>query len=152
MKLLGQDISGVALLERIEDRLRARGLLPSPSRPSPPESVEPRVDPLSFNLNALEEHADCTRGLPLHSHRAGLSRAVVWLKWAFRQGGQVFINEALSRQRLFNGHVRDSYAQLSAEVLRLRQEVEALKAQAAPKTPETTGVSRNSRPPSRKRR
>jgi hypothetical protein len=77
---------------------------------------------------------------------------VVWLKGAFRQGGQVFINEALSRQRVFNGHVRDSYAQLSAEVLRLRQEVEALKAQVASKTPENTGISKNSRPASRKRR
>ncbi len=53
---------------------------------------------------------------------------MVVAKWAFRKTCQVFINEALSRQRVFNGHVRDSYAQLSAEVLRLRREVEALKA------------------------
>jgi hypothetical protein len=45
----------------------------------------------------------------------------------------VFINEALGRQRVFNGHVRDSYAQLAAEVIRLRGEVEALRAaQTAP--------------------
>jgi hypothetical protein len=45
----------------------------------------------------------------------------------------VFINEALARQRIFNGHVRDSYAQLSAEVLRLRAEVDALRKKAAPR-------------------
>ena len=50
---------------------------------------------------------------------------------AFRKTCQVLINETLSRQRVFNGHVRDSYAQLSAEVLRLRREVEELRAAAA---------------------
>ena len=39
----------------------------------------------------------------------------------------MFINEALARQRVFNGHVRDSYAQLSAEVMKLRSEVDALR-------------------------
>ena len=46
---------------------------------------------------------------------------------AFRAGAQVFINEALGRQRVFNSHVRDSYEQLSAEVLQLRAEVERLR-------------------------
>jgi hypothetical protein len=40
---------------------------------------------------------------------------------------QVFINEALAQQRVFNQQVRDSYAQLSAEVLQLRKEVDRLK-------------------------
>jgi hypothetical protein len=35
--------------------------------------------------------------------------------------------QAHSRQRVFNGHVRDSYAQLSAEVLPLWREVEELR-------------------------
>jgi hypothetical protein len=47
----------------------------------------------------------------------------------------VLINETLSRQRVFNGHVRDSYAQLSAEVLRLRREVEELRAAQTPAAP-----------------
>jgi len=38
----------------------------------------------------------------------------------------VFIDEALARQRVFNGRVRDLTAQLAAEVLRLRARVEAL--------------------------
>lgn len=132
MKLLGRDIDGRALIDEVEERLRARGLLPSPVREDelPEDGVEPRVDPLGFNLAALEEHADATRGLPLHTHRGGAGQLVVLAKWAFRKSCQVFINEALSRQRVFNGHVRDSYAQLSAEVVRLRAEVERLKAEA----------------------
>jgi hypothetical protein len=86
------------------------------------------VDPLTFNLGALEEHADSTRPLPLHTHRGGAGQLVLLAKWTFRKTCQVFINEALARQRLFNGHVRDSYAQLSAEVIRLRKEVDQLKA------------------------
>jgi hypothetical protein len=60
-------------------------------------------------------------------------RALVLAKWAFRRTCQVFINEALARQRLFNGHVRDSYAQLSAEVLKLREELEAVQGGPAKK-------------------
>jgi len=134
MKLLGRDISASELLEQIERRLRARGLSAEPVPPSPIDGVEPRVDPLSFNLAALEEHADSTRPLALHTHRGGLAgRALVLAKWAFRTTCQVFINEALARQRLFNSHVRDSYAQLSAEVLKLRKEVEAIRESSATK-------------------
>ena len=127
MKLLGKDVSSAALLEKIEARLRSRGL----SKDSGPairlDGVEPRVDPLSFNLRALEEHADPTLGLPLHTHRGGAGQVVLLAKWAFRKSCQLLINETLGRQRVFNGHVRDSYAQLSAEVLALRKEVETLK-------------------------
>jgi cell division protein FtsB len=56
---------------------------------------------------------------------------VVLAKRAFRAAGQLFINEALGRQRVFNGHVRDSYAQLSAEVLRLRSRIDDLEAELA---------------------
>lgn len=132
MKLLGKDITAGELLDQIERRLRARGLLPEPTPPPSVNGVEPRVDPLSFNLMALEEHADSTRPLPLHTHRGGVTgRALVLAKWAFRRTCQVFINEALARQRLFNGHVRDSYAQLSAEVLKLRKELEAVQGSPA---------------------
>ncbi|MBI3183450.1 MAG: hypothetical protein HYZ28_15035 [Myxococcales bacterium] len=130
MKLLGRNISGAKLLDRLEERLRARGLSAPEHHPIRFEGVEARVDPLAFNLQALEEHADPTRPLPLETHRGGAGRVVLYAKWAFRKACQVFINEALSRQRLFNGHVRDSYAQLSAEVVRLRGEVEALRKKA----------------------
>lgn len=132
MKLLGRDIPARELIARIEERLRVRGLPTSEAAEVPEEGVEPRVDPLSFNLQALEEHTDPTRPMPLHTHRGGVGQLVVVAKWAFRTTCQVLINETLARQRVFNGHVRDSYAQLSAEVLRLRREVEELKAAKAP--------------------
>jgi len=126
MRLLGNAFRESELLQRLEERLRARGLWHESEKQMSPAAVEPRVDPLSFNLAALEEHADPTRPLPLQTHRGGLGRAVLLAKWAFRTTCQVFINETLSRQRLFNGHVRDSYAQLSAEVLRLRAQLDKL--------------------------
>ncbi len=127
MKLLGRDIPARELIARIEERLRTRGLPTSEPADGAPEGVEPRVDPLSFNLQVLEEHADPTKPLPLHTHRGGAGQLVLLAKWAFRKTCQVLINETLGRQRVFNGHVRDSYAQLAAEVLRLRREVEELK-------------------------
>lgn len=127
MKLLGKDIAGQKLLQAIEGRLLARGLSSPEAHPIRFDGVEPRVDPLAFNLSALEEHADSTRPLPLETHRSGAGRVVLYAKWAFRKSCQLFINEALARQRLFNGHVRDSYAQLAAEVVRLKGEVEALR-------------------------
>jgi hypothetical protein len=129
MNLLGRDVPIRELLERIEERLQLRGLREKPAEPIRVDGPEPRVDPLTFNLGALEEHADSTRPLPLHTHRGGAGQLVLLAKWTFRKTCQVFINEALARQRLFNGHVRDSYAQLSAEVMRLRKEVEQLKTQ-----------------------
>lgn len=129
MKLLGRDFSADAVMSFVQQRLEARGLSAPGGQPAEP-GVEPRVDPLSFNLQALTEHAEATRGLPIESHRDGLAgRAVVLAKQAFRAAGQVFINEALGRQSVFNGHVRDSYAQLAAEVLRLRARTEALEAE-----------------------
>jgi hypothetical protein len=135
MKLLGRDFDGRELLDRIEERLRARGLGFDAPQPIRMDGPEPRVDPLSFNLHALEEHADPTRGMPLHTHRGGAGRAVLLAKWAFRKTCQVLINETLARQRVFNGHVRDAYAQLSAEVIRLRERVEALEPPAPAPAP-----------------
>lgn len=134
MKLLGKDVSASQLLQQISERLRERGLESPREGPTGTDGAEPRLDPLSFNLEALAEYSDPSRPLPLETHRGGLSgRAVVLAKWAFRTTCQVFINEALGRQQVFNGHVRDSYAQLSAEVKRLRARVEELEAPPAPR-------------------
>lgn len=152
MNLLGRDIPVRALLGRIEERLALRGLREEPSDDEGYDDVEARIDPLSFNLGALEEHADPTRALPLHTHRGGAGQLVLAAKWAFRKSCQVFINEALSRQRLFNGHLRDSYAQLSSEVIRLRAEVEQLKrAQAAPVTKRPAQKTQKKKSPARAR-
>ncbi len=147
MKLLGRDIPARELIARIEERLRTRGLPTSEEVDVPPEGVEPRVEPLTFNLHALEENADATRALPLHTHRGGVGQVVLLAKWAFRKSCQVFINEALGRQRVFNGHVRDSYAQLSAEVIRLRREVETLRAQTASTGANTPPLPKERPPP-----
>ncbi len=130
MRLLGRDIEVGSVMDEVRARLVARGLSARPGAGAVDEAVEAPVDPLAFNLAALDEHADPTRGLPLETHRDGLSgRAVVLAKTLFRRVGQVLINEALGRQRLFNGHVRDSYAQLSAEVVLLKGQVERLTAE-----------------------
>mgnify|MGYP001579996142 CR=1 FL=1 len=138
MKLLGKDITPSKVMAFVGERLAARGLSMPGETELGTEGVEARVDPLTFNLHALEQNADATQGLPLETHRDGLAgRAVVLAKRVFRGVGQVFINEALGRQRVFNGHVRDSYAQLSAEIIRLRQRVAEL--ETAPVVPSPRG-------------
>ncbi|GMU63232.1 MAG: hypothetical protein AMXMBFR34_49950 [Myxococcaceae bacterium] len=148
MKLMGRDITADKLMAYVGERLRARGLGASPEGEDVVPGVEPRVDPLSFNLDALSEHADATRGVPVETHRAGLSGRMVRLaKVTFRRFGQIFINEALARQVVFNGHVRDSYAQLSAEVLRLRARLEALETPPPhPKVPQARKSAKSRRP------
>jgi hypothetical protein len=149
VKLLGKDISASVLMQQISERLVARGLDAPNEGPLRLDGAEPRVDPLAFNLDALAEHSDPTRALPLETHRGGVGgRAIVLAKWAFRTSCQIFINEALGRQQVFNGHVRDSYAQLSAEVKRLRSRVEELE---APPPPVRAAGAPKSRRPARKR-
>lgn len=137
MKLQGRDVSVDTVLAYLEERLQARGLQPPPPGEGPLAGVEPRVDPLAFNLDRLIEHADPTVALEGDARRAGLRGRVVGLaRGLFRRAGQLVIDETLARQRLFNGHVRDSYAQLSAEVMRLRARVAELEAAAeAPRPP-----------------
>lgn len=136
MRLLNKDISTDALLARLKARVgEGRSDNEDPAEPVQLAGPEARVDPLAFHLSGLEEHADATRPLPRHTHRAGLGRLVLVAKWGFRKTCQVFVNEILGRQRLFNGHVRDAYGLLSADLLRLQEEVEALKGARKPRTP-----------------
>ena len=148
MRLLGRDITPSKVMAFVGERLAARGLATPLDEALGTDGAEARVDPLTFNLHALESNADVTVGLPLETHRDGLAgRVVVLAKRLFRSTGQLFINETLGRQRVFNGHVRDSYAQLSAEVIRLRQrvaELENVKEVPAPRVGEGT------RPPRRR--
>jgi hypothetical protein len=121
MKLFGKDVTAKKLLDVVKERLSSRGLLP-PSEDSGLEpGVEAPVDAFAFAVEAMAENVDATRGLPIETHRDGLAgQAVVLAKQTFRKVGQLFINEALARQVVFNGHVLDGYSQLSAEVVRLR--------------------------------
>ena len=129
MKLLGRDIDGRSLLQAARERLEARGIREDPRAVD--DEPEPVLEPLSFLVRSLEDNEDPTMGLPIATHRTGLGRSVVAAKWIFRRTCQLFINEALGRQRLFNGQVRDLSAQLAAEVVRLRARVEALEAEKA---------------------
>ena len=152
MKLLGRDITPSKVMAFVGQRLAARGLSTPGDDELGTDGVEARVDPLTFNLRALESNADATVGLPLETHRDGLAgRVVVLAKRLFRSTGQLLINETLGRQRVFNGHVRDSYAQLSAEVIRLRQRVAELETvKGLPSSPGGQGQPEARRPPRRK--
>lgn len=126
MKLFGVDVSASGLMDVVSQRLKDRGLADDAQAPHAPD-VEPRVDPLSFLVQALSSHVDPTQGLPVETHRDGpVGFVVVAGKRLFRRAAQGLINETLGRQRVFNGHVRDGYAQLAAEVIALRRRVKEL--------------------------
>jgi len=144
MKLLGRDIDARALLHAARERLEARGIREEALAVD--EEPEPVLEPLSFLVRTLEENEDPTLGLPIATHRTGLGRSVVAAKWVFRKTCQLFINEALGRQRLFNAQVRDLSAQLAAEVIRLRARVETLEAEKA----KAERLARLSPPPRRR--
>jgi hypothetical protein len=127
VKILGKEVAAACLWDRVRTRLEERGLPVPPNDDVPEPRVEPRVDPVQHHLEGMERHNDPTRGLPLHTHRTGLGRAVLWSKWLFRKTCQPLINELLGRQRLFNAHARDAYAELAARVERLTDELEALR-------------------------
>lgn len=130
MKLFGKDVTAKKLLDVVKERLSARGLLPPSEDAGLDRDVEAPVEAFAFAVESMSEHVDTTRGLPIETHRDGLSgRAVVMAKQTFRKVGQLFINEALARQVVFNGHVLDGYSQLSAEVMRLRSRVAELESE-----------------------
>ena len=130
MKLLGKDISGKALAEKLEARLKTRGLA-EPERPISFDGVVPRVEPSAFYLQALETHADPTVPLPLHTHRAGIGRAVLVAKWAFRKVSHLAVVDMLGRQRVFNGYVRDAFLEAFTELQSLRARLDALDVERA---------------------
>jgi hypothetical protein len=131
MKLFGKDVTTAKVMARVKERLSSRGLLPPSEDAGLEPAVEAPVDAFSFIVEQMAEHVDATKGLPIETHRDGVSgRAVVLAKQAFRAVGQVFINEALARQVAFNGQVLDGYSQLTAEVVRLRAKVAELEQRA----------------------
>jgi hypothetical protein len=136
MKLLGKEFSPDALVHALEARLRARGLSEA-EQPIHLEGPEPRVDPAAFYLGGLEANADPTEPLPLHTHRAGLGRAVLFAKWSFRKAARIAIVDTLARQRVFNGYVRDAFLEIFTELEALRRQVAELEAakQAPAKKP-----------------
>jgi hypothetical protein len=156
VKLFGKDVTTKKLLDVVKERLGARGLLPPSENAGIEEGIEAPIDAFAFAVESLTEHVDVTRGLPIETHRGGLSgTAVVLAKRAFRRVGQIFINEALARQVVFNGHALDGYSHLAAEVVRLRSKVTALEAQVANadvirKQPLLEAPKRDAKPPTSK--
>ena len=69
MKLMGKDITPAKVMAFVGERLAARGLSTPEELELRADGVEARVDPLTFNLQALESNADATQGLPLETHR-----------------------------------------------------------------------------------
>jgi hypothetical protein len=124
MKVLGTTVDARALLARIEERLWLRGLTAiAPKSAGPLDGAQ--VDPLSYNVQALEEHAESSR--PLRPAPSSWIEALAGAPLRVLQlVAQPVITHVLARQQVFNGHVRDSYAQLAAEVLRLREQVESM--------------------------
>jgi hypothetical protein len=94
-------------------------------------------------VQSLEQNEDPTLPLPWTSP-VRASAGVAMARRLFRRTARVFIDEALGRQRVFNGRVRDLTAQLAAEVLRLRARVEALESARTkrPALPGSTGSKR----------
>ena len=111
MKLLGKDISPLKVMAYVGERLQVRGLGTPRDQQLGVEGVEPKVDPLTFNLHALEVNADATAALPLETHRDGLAgRAVVLAKRLFRTPVQLFINETLARPSVLGARAGDGGA------------------------------------------
>ena len=150
MKLLGRDIDARSLLHAARERLEARGIREDALGVD--EEPEPVLEPLSFLVRSLEDNEDPTVGLPIATHRTGLGQGVVAAKWLFRRTCQLFINEALGRQRLFNSQVRDLSSQLAAEVIRLQARVDALEAERAATTRKATTPRLPPRPRRRTRK
>ena len=152
MKLIGRDIDPRELLRAARARLEARGLRDRSERGAS-EGPEPAVEPLSFGVQSLEQNEDPTVPLPLDAEGPGRGRGVAMARRLFRRTAQVFIDEALARQRVFNGRVRDLTAQLAAEVLRLRARVEALEGTRTrrPALPGATVKAQNSKARASKR-
>jgi hypothetical protein len=130
MKLFGKEVTASRLLDEVQARLEARGLVSKSGEPASTRSAAP-VDPMAFLVEAMSANADAAQGLPLETHRGGWAGAlVVQGKSLLRTVAQGFVNEVLARQTRFNGYARDGYAQLAADVVQLRARLTALETTA----------------------
>jgi hypothetical protein len=126
MKLLGTEISKDAWVHGLLSALSQTAKADAPQGPIRLDSSQARVDPVAFNLEAMAEHADSARELPLEGPAGAVDPLVLFLKRSFRAASQIFIDEMMARQILFNGHVRDAYAQLSADMSRFDERLKSL--------------------------
>jgi hypothetical protein len=122
MKLLGRNIDGAKLLGEVRARLAARGI--REDQPDAPLADEAAVDPHAYLVQALEENLDPAQPGP-RTGAAGAVRSLV------RLAARGVLEELFGRQRVFNTHVRDLAAILSAEVTTLRARVAELEGGSA---------------------
>jgi len=121
----GSDVELKALVSEVE---RRAGAVSDPALPVAPEKIDspaPTSDPFALLLRSLSEDADTSQGFPAQSHRK-LGGAVVAAKRGFRLAFQPFINEALSRQKIFNRRLLDILSILHVENQRLAERVKEL--------------------------
>ena len=140
----GDGLDGEALISEIERRV---GKSLEPGRMAePPVEVHPTVTDLFGELlRSLAANADTTKGFPPQSHRS-FGSALVAAKRGFRFAFQPLINEAFSRQKIFNHRLLDALAALRAEQQALENRLGALERGA----PARKGPAR--RPDARPRR
>ena len=129
MKLIGRDIDPRELLRAARARLEARGLRDPGAQPAPGRSGAGGGAAVLRRPEPGAERGPHRAASRSSRRNRGSGRGVAMARRLFRRTAQVFIDEALGRQRVFNGRVRDLSAQLAAEVLRLRARVEALESE-----------------------
>lgn len=127
--LEGSDVDLDSLSSEIELRAGAASDVPLEAVAEEPPRLATPVDSFAVLLRSLSEDADTSQGFPPQSHRA-LGGAVVAAKRGFRLAFQPLINEALSRQKLFNRRLLDILSVLHVENQRLSERVKELEAAA----------------------
>jgi hypothetical protein len=119
----GEGLDSEALVTDIERRV---GKAVALGQAEPPAEQRPTVTDLFGELlRSLAANADTTQGFPPQSHRS-FGSALVAAKKGFRFAFQPLINEALSRQKIFNHRLLDALAALRAEQQALEARLAAL--------------------------
>jgi hypothetical protein len=128
----GEGLDSEALVSEVERRV-GKAIEAGPP-PSPPPDDAPRTvtDLFGELLRSLAENADTTQGFPPQSHRS-FGSALVAAKKGFRLAFQPLINEALSRQKIFNHRLLDALAALRAEQQSLDARLAAIERGKAPR-------------------
>jgi hypothetical protein len=124
----GEGLDSEALVSEVERRV-GKAIEAGPPPDDAPRTV---TDLFGELLRSLAENADTTQGFPPQSHRS-FGSALVAAKKGFRLAFQPLINEALSRQKIFNHRLLDALAALRAEQQSLDARLAAIERGKAPR-------------------
>jgi hypothetical protein len=140
MNILGREVTRDKLVRRVRQELEDRGLIRSVMEISvraAAQAVAQRpAGPLAVALEGLGHHADPT--VPLGDTVQPEGPLAQWVDRLARRAVRALAPELLGRQRAFNAQLRDACTLLGAELVRLRAEVDSLRAaqaRAAKSTP-----------------